>query len=135
MLEVAVLVIVAILFSVFNALILLEIQKTLHRILLKIEKNGLLLTAANEKLDGFATSIGSAGANQLNVGKRFDALEIPRKKSGKRTQELKALLDGLESGSLPKSTQASHEDRTPRRGYEPAREAAMAALAKSWRRE
>jgi hypothetical protein len=26
-----------------------------------------------------------------------------------------------------------HEDRTPTRGYEPAREAAMAAFAKSWR--
>jgi len=27
-----------------------------------------------------------------------------------------------------------HEDRTPTRGYEPTREAAMAAFAKSWRR-
>jgi hypothetical protein len=26
-----------------------------------------------------------------------------------------------------------HEDRTPTHGYEPTREAAMAALAKSWR--
>jgi len=28
-----------------------------------------------------------------------------------------------------------HEDRTPTQGYEPSREAAMAAFAKSWRRE
>ena len=28
-----------------------------------------------------------------------------------------------------------HEDRTPIFGYEPTREAAMAAFAKSWRRE
>jgi hypothetical protein len=28
-----------------------------------------------------------------------------------------------------------HENRTPIYGYEPTREAAMAALAKSWRRE
>jgi hypothetical protein len=27
-----------------------------------------------------------------------------------------------------------HEDRTPTHGYEPTREAAMAAFAKSWRR-
>jgi hypothetical protein len=28
-----------------------------------------------------------------------------------------------------------HEDRTPTHGYEPMRDAAMAAFAKSWRRE
>ena len=28
-----------------------------------------------------------------------------------------------------------HEDRTPTHGYEPTREAAMSAFAKSWRRE
>ena len=28
-----------------------------------------------------------------------------------------------------------HEDRTPTHGYKPTREAAMAAFAKSWRRE
>jgi len=28
-----------------------------------------------------------------------------------------------------------HEARTPTHGYEPTREAAMAAFAKSWRRE
>jgi hypothetical protein len=28
-----------------------------------------------------------------------------------------------------------HEDRTPTHGYEPTRETAMTAFAKSWRRE
>ena len=28
-----------------------------------------------------------------------------------------------------------HEDRTPTHGYQPTREAAMAAFAKSWRRD
>jgi hypothetical protein len=28
-----------------------------------------------------------------------------------------------------------HEDRTPTRGYEPTREAAMQAFARGWRRE
>ena len=28
-----------------------------------------------------------------------------------------------------------HEDHTPTHGYEPTREAAMAAFAKSWRRQ
>ena len=30
---------------------------------------------------------------------------------------------------------SDHEDRTPTHGYEPTREAAMAAFAKSWRRQ
>jgi len=30
---------------------------------------------------------------------------------------------------------SAHEDRTPTHGYEATREAAMAAFAKSWRRE
>ena len=30
-------------------------------------------------------------------------------------------------------TLANHEDRTPTHGYEPTREAAMTAFAKSWR--
>jgi len=35
----------------------------------------------------------------------------------------------------PASPSGHHEDRTPTHGYEPTREAAMAAFAKSWRRE
>jgi len=33
------------------------------------------------------------------------------------------------------SPTTTHRDSTPMRGYEPTREAAMAAFAKSWRRE
>jgi hypothetical protein len=56
--------------------------------------------------------------------------------------------DGLVIGRIFKATTApagmpwmwtlsygQHEDRTPTHGYEPTREAAMAAFAKSWRRE
>jgi hypothetical protein len=55
--------------------------------------------------------------------------------------------DGLVIGRIFKATQAPagtpgswtlaygpHQDRTPTHGYEPTREAAMQAFAKSWRR-
>ena len=53
------------------------------------------------------------------------------------------LADGIVVGSIMKAAAAPvgqpwlchHEDRTPIYGYEPTREAAMAAFAKSWRRE
>src|SRR5262249_60671290 len=52
------------------------------------------------------------------------------------------LLDGLRLGRIDvaKANRATlafghHEDRWPTHGYEPTREAAMAAFAKSWRRE
>jgi hypothetical protein len=34
----------------------------------------------------------------------------------------------------PLAAYGRHEDRSPAHGYEPTREAAMAAFAKSWRR-
>jgi hypothetical protein len=56
--------------------------------------------------------------------------------------------DGLIIGRIFKATQSpegtpwmwtlaygQHEDRTPTHGYEPTREAAMRAFAKSWERE
>ena len=42
------------------------------------------------------------------------------------------LADGIVAGTL---AYGQHEDRTPTHGYEATREAAMAAFAKSWRRE
>ena len=58
------------------------------------------------------------------------------------------LTDGIVVGRIMKAAAAPegspwlwtlafghHEDRTPTHGYEPTREAAMAAFAKSWRRE
>ena len=106
--EDAELVIVAISFLCFITFIFLEIQKTLHRIRLGIEKNGILLTAANEKLDGLAVlndKLGSVSENLFDISERFDAPAIARKKSDKRTQEIKALLDRLAS-DLPRNTQA-----------------------------
>jgi hypothetical protein len=48
----------------------------------------------------------------------------------------------LRSAAVPEGRQwmwtpayGHHEDRTPTHGYEPTREAAMAAFTKSWRRE
>ena len=58
------------------------------------------------------------------------------------------LTDGIVVGRIMKAAAAPegspwlwtlafghHEDRTPTHGYEPTREAAMAAFARSWRRE
>jgi hypothetical protein len=58
------------------------------------------------------------------------------------------LADGVTVGRIMKASAApegtpwlwtltfgQHEDRTPTHGYEATREAAMAAFAKSWRRE
>ena len=58
------------------------------------------------------------------------------------------VCDGVGGGRIMKAAAApvgepwlwtlafgQHEDRWPTRGYEPTREAAMAAFAKSWRRE
>jgi len=104
--EDAVLVILAISFLCFITFTFLEVQKTLHRIRLGIEKNGVLLTSVNEKLDGLATlndKLGSVSENLFDISERFDAPGIARKKSDKRTQEIKALLDRLAS-DLPKTT-------------------------------
>ena len=49
--------------------------------------------------------LGSVSENLFDISERFDAPGIARKKSDKRTQEIKALLDRLAS-DLPKSTQA-----------------------------
>src|SRR6516165_7147910 len=94
--EDAVLVMLAVSFLCFITFIFLEVQKTLHRIRLGIEKNGVLLTSVNEKL-------GSVSENLFDISERFDAPGIARKKSDKRTQEIKALLDRLAS-DLPKTT-------------------------------
>jgi hypothetical protein len=104
--EDAVLVILAISFLCFITFTFLEVQKTLQRIRLGIEKNGVLLTSVNEKLDGLATlndKLGSVSENLFDISERFDAPGIARKKSDKRTQEIKALLDRLAS-DLPKTT-------------------------------
>jgi len=45
------------------------------------------------------------------------------------------LADGVVVGRIMKAAFGYHEDRTPTHGYAATREAAMAAFAKSWRRE
>jgi hypothetical protein len=52
-----------------------------------------------------------------SVGRIFKANALPVSASWMRTRAF-----------------GHHEDRTPTHGYEPTREAAMAAFAKSWRR-
>jgi hypothetical protein len=65
-----------------------------------------------------------------------------------RVDDYDVLADGIVVGRLTKAAAApegkpwmwtlaygQHEDRTPTHGYEATRAAAMAAFAKSWRRE
>jgi hypothetical protein len=51
-----------------------------------------------------------------------------------KTRDL-ALLAALSLFCAGALAFGQHEDRTPTHGYEPTREAAMAAFAKSWRRQ
>ena len=48
---------------------------------------------------------------------------------------MKAAAKPAEASWLWTLAYGFHEDHTPTHGYEPTREAAMAAFAKSWRRE
>jgi hypothetical protein len=75
-------------------------------------------------------------------------LILKRAPIGQNQEDYDVLADGAVVGRIflseaaPESRQwmwtlayGYHEDRTPTHGYEPTREAAMAAFAKSWRRE
>jgi hypothetical protein len=63
----------------------------------------------------------------------------------RRVERRRRLADGVVVGRIMKAAAVPvgmswmsfghHEDRTPTHGYEPTREEAMAAFAKSWRRE
>jgi len=82
-----------------------------------------------------------------------DYLVLKRASASRPTGECKdddydVLAEGVVIGSIRKVAAApagqpwlwtlafgQHEDRTPMHGYEPTREAAMVAFAKSWRRE
>jgi hypothetical protein len=78
-----------------------------------------------------------------------DALTLKWASASRSFGEWKDVLaDGMVLGRIFKANAApvgspwmwtlafgQHEDRTPTHGYEPTREAAMAAFAKSWRRE
>jgi hypothetical protein len=74
---------------------------------------------------------------------------LPPRSSGEWSDDdYDVLADGVVVGRIMKAAAkpadaswlwtlayGQHEDHTPTHGYEPTREAAMAAFAKSWRRE
>src|SRR5262245_34078926 len=77
-----------------------------------------------------------------------DAIAASRLSGEWSDDDYDVLADGIVVGRIMKAAAAPvgspwlwtlgyghHEDRTPIFGYEPTREAAMAAFAKSWRRE
>jgi hypothetical protein len=75
-----------------------------------------------------------------------DYLTLKRAPIGPNEEDYEVLFDGVLVGRIVLSKSPSalkdrqwmwsidHRDRTPTHGYEPTREAAMAAFAKSWRR-
>lgn len=77
-------------------MVLIEVQRTLRLIRLGIEKNGVLLTAANERFEGLAAKLDSVNGNIFDISERFDAPGIAKRKTDKRAQGIKALLDRLE---------------------------------------
>jgi hypothetical protein len=73
-----------------------------------------------------------------------DYLTLKHAPIGPNAEDYDVLFDGVLVGRIVLSPAASmtvsgcghstHRDRSPTRGYEPTREAAMAAFAKSWKR-
>jgi sulfur transfer protein SufE len=84
-------------FFTIITIILIEIMKTLHLIRLGIERNEGLLTATNDKLEELAAKLDSVNGNIFDISERFDAPGIAKRKTDKRAQGIKALLDRLES--------------------------------------
>ena len=84
-----------------------------------------------------------------DVGQLILKRALATRPSGEwKDSDFDVLADGVTVGRIMKATASPvdapwlwtlafgrHEDRTPTHGYEPTREAAMAAFAKSWRRE
>ena len=91
----ALVVIVAIFFLSFTALSLAEVLRAIRHIRLGIENNGLLLTAANEKLDRLNDKLGSVSERAPEGSAGFDP---PNENFDKETQEIKSLLGKLASG-------------------------------------
>jgi hypothetical protein len=78
-------------------LVLIEVQKILRSIRISMEKHAALVTAANEKLEELAAKLDSVNGNIFDISERFDAPGIAKRKTDKRAQGIKALLDRLES--------------------------------------
>jgi hypothetical protein len=74
-----------------------------------------------------------------------DFLTLKRAPIGPNEEDYEVLFGGVLVGRVVLSPSApndrqwmwsvDHHDRSPARGYEPTREAAMAAFVKSWRRD
>jgi hypothetical protein len=76
-----------------------------------------------------------------------DQLNLKRASASRRDDNYDVLAEGVVVGRIFKVrvggrtpwmwtlALAHHQDRTPTQGYEATREAAMAAFAKSWRRQ
>ena len=100
--------IVTIFFLSFIALSMVEILRSLHRISLGIEKNGLLLTAIDNKLDGSAASKGKTD-NVLDLSEQRPAKDIAEQEAAKQTKEISSLLGKLAT-VLPKETYVTRRD-------------------------
>jgi hypothetical protein len=94
----ALVVIVAIFFLSFTALSLAEVLRAVRQIRLGIENNGLLLTAANEKLDRLNDKLGSVSERAPDRSAGFDPPKLVNENFDKETQEIKSLLGKLASG-------------------------------------
>jgi hypothetical protein len=69
------------------------------------------------------------------VGPRLDQSSLFLADGAKVGRIMKAAAKPADASWLWTLAYRQHEDRTPTHGYEATREAAMAAFAKSWRRE
>ena len=94
----ALVVIVGIFFLSFTALSLVEVLRAIRQIRLGIENNGLLLTAANEKLDRLNEKLGSVSERAPDGSAGFDPPKLVNENFDKETQEIKSLLGKLASG-------------------------------------
>jgi hypothetical protein len=93
----ALVVIVAIFFLSFTALSLVEVLRAIRQIRLGIENNGLLLTAANEKLDRLNEKLSSVNERAPDGSAGFDPPKLVNENFDKETQD-KSLLGKLASG-------------------------------------
>ena len=101
-------VIVTIFFLSFIALSMVEILRSLRRISLGIEKNGLLLTAIDNKLDGSDASKGKTD-NVLDLSEQRPAKDVAEQEANKQTKEINSLLGKLAT-VLPKETYVTRRD-------------------------
>jgi hypothetical protein len=105
--------IVTIFFLSFIAFSMVEILWSLRRIRLGIEQNGLLLTAIDNKLDGFAGSKGKTD-NVLDISEQRPAKGVAEQEADKQMKEINSLLGRLGT-VLPKETYVTRRDNPSNR--------------------